>query len=106
LSLCQISFAGVFPWFKVTGMIKLRQLRCSFCGKKEAEVLKLVAGPRVCICDACVAIASEVIDRPHDDNQPPRVKPSAWRKLIAHARRFVSGADEERVHIQPAIGSH
>jgi ATP-dependent Clp protease ATP-binding subunit ClpX len=30
-----------------------RKLRCSFCGRSEAEVDKLVAGPRVYICDRC-----------------------------------------------------
>ena len=29
-------------------------LRCSFCGKREHEVTKLVAGPKVFICDECV----------------------------------------------------
>jgi ATP-dependent protease Clp ATPase subunit len=67
-------------------MTKLRQLRCSFCGKNETEVLKLVAGPRVYICDGCVAIASQIMNDPHADNQSPRVQPSVWRKLMTRAR--------------------
>jgi len=42
-------------------MIKLRRLRCSFCRKNDSEVLKLVAGPRVYICNECVAIASRMM---------------------------------------------
>ena len=38
-----------------------RKLRCSFCGKDEDHVAKLVAGPRVFICDECVAIASALM---------------------------------------------
>ena len=34
-----------------------RRLACSFCGKSAAQVTKLVAGPRVYICDACAATA-------------------------------------------------
>mgnify|MGYP000772548158 FL=1 len=38
-------------------------LRCSFCGKTEDQVRKLVAGPQgVFICDECVDICSEIID--------------------------------------------
>ncbi len=38
-----------------------RQLRCSFCGKKETEVAKLVAGPKVYICDRCIALANQAL---------------------------------------------
>jgi len=36
-------------------------LRCSFCGKSEHEVKKLVAGPNVFICDECVEICNQVM---------------------------------------------
>ena len=77
-------------------MIKLRRLRCSFCGKNETEVLKLVAGPRVYICDGCVAIASRIMNNPHDDNLPPGVEPPVWRKLLTRARRFLRGSSAQR----------
>jgi hypothetical protein len=37
------------------------QLVCSFCGKSQPEVEKLVAGPGVYICDECVAVSNEII---------------------------------------------
>jgi len=70
-------------------MNKFRQLRCSFCGKKETQVLKLVAGKYGYICDKCVAIASQIINDPHDDSQPPKIELSVWRKLFAHVRQFL-----------------
>jgi hypothetical protein len=39
-----------------------KTLCCSFCGKSRHEVEKLVAGPRVFICDSCVALCVEVLD--------------------------------------------
>ena len=36
-------------------------LKCSFCGKSEKEVNKLVAGPDVYICDGCVQLCSQII---------------------------------------------
>jgi len=70
-------------------MIKFRRLRCSFCRKNNSEVLKLVAGPRVYICDECVAIASRLMsDDSHDDSVPGTVEPSLLRKLSARVRRL------------------
>jgi ATP-dependent Clp protease ATP-binding subunit ClpX len=42
--------------------------RCSFCGKDKKDVQKLIAGPRVCICDECVAICVEILDEPSDQS--------------------------------------
>jgi ATP-dependent Clp protease ATP-binding subunit ClpX len=39
------------------------KLQCSFCGKSHEEVSKLIAGPRVYICDACVSICHEILAR-------------------------------------------
>ncbi len=36
-------------------------LKCSFCGKSEKEVNKLVAGPGVYICDTCIELCNQVI---------------------------------------------
>lgn len=36
-------------------------LRCSFCGKGQSDVIKLIAGPMVYICDECVALCNEII---------------------------------------------
>ena len=38
-------------------------LRCSFCGKGRDDVRKLVAGPGVYICDRCVQLCNEILDR-------------------------------------------
>ena len=42
-------------------MLGRRRLACSFCGKGAADVAKLVAGPKVYICDKCVAVASRIM---------------------------------------------
>ena len=78
-------------------MIRLRQLRCSFCRKRDSEVLKLVAGPRVYICDACVSIATRLMNDTSADNHPPSVEPSGWRKLVRRIRQFIQGGDAQRV---------
>ena len=38
------------------------QLKCSFCGKSQDQVKKLVAGPGVYICDECIELCNEIIE--------------------------------------------
>ena len=37
-------------------------LKCSFCGKSQKQVRKLIAGPRVYICDECIELCNEIIE--------------------------------------------
>ena len=48
-----------------------RYARCSFCGKGQDQVRKLIAGPGVFICDRCIELCQEVLK---DDNHPARSK--------------------------------
>ena len=38
-----------------------KKLYCSFCGKNQSEVKKLIAGPSVYICDECVSLCNDII---------------------------------------------
>ena len=52
---------------------KDKQLFCSFCGKNQSEVKKLIAGPSVYICDECVSLCNDIIkeDLSEKDNYAP-----------------------------------
>ena len=77
----------------------VRNLRCSFCRRDETQVAKLVAGPKVYICDRCVAIANQIMQ--HADSDPPRPHTvvqtrhplvsrvrTAWRRLLRMQREW------------------
>ena len=85
-------------------MFKLRHLRCSFCGKSEAEVLKLVAGPRVYICDGCVEVASRLMEGGSHDDRPHTAGPTLWRRLSARVRRLLRGGNARRVSARSFAG--
>jgi len=55
----------------------MKSLRCSFCGKHQDDVKKLVAGAKAFICNECVAIADRIMKEAPDEpgNEP---KPAAW----------------------------
>lgn len=44
-----------------------KQLKCSFCGKSQDQVKRLVAGPGVYICDECIELCQEIIDEEFDE---------------------------------------
>jgi ClpX C4-type zinc finger len=69
-----------------------RQLRCSFCRKRESEVAKLVAGPRVYICDQCVILVKRIMESDlHDETELLKGKSSHWPKLVFLAGQFLRG---------------
>jgi ATP-dependent Clp protease ATP-binding subunit ClpX len=49
------------------------KLRCSFCGKGEDQVKKLVAGAKAYICDECVAKADHIMKTTSDDTNPSTI---------------------------------
>jgi len=63
-------------------------LRCSFCRRSEAEVAKLVAGPRVYICDRCVAIATDMMNAPVDPDMPSAAPRSFRGRVVGWRRRW------------------
>ena len=46
-------------------------LSCSFCGKSQREVKKLIAGPTVYICDECIELCNDIIAEEYTDDEPP-----------------------------------
>lgn len=46
-------------------------LRCSFCGKSQEQVRKLIAGPGVYICDECVELCNEILEEEFSDSSKP-----------------------------------
>jgi ATP-dependent protease Clp ATPase subunit len=72
-----------------------RKLACSFCGKRDFEVEKLVAGPRVYICDTCVALASQIMQSGSSDGQTGRARAgSLIQRVAARLRRVMPGSHD------------
>ena len=44
----------------------MNKLHCSFCGKTQDQVKKLIAGPNVYICDECIDLCSDIIEEEYD----------------------------------------
>ncbi|AUC61599.1 ATP-dependent Clp protease ATPase subunit ClpX [Cyanobacterium sp. HL-69] len=57
-------------------------LKCSFCGKSQEQVRKLIAGPGVYICDECVELCNEILDEELMSAPPPPGKPALKGKPV------------------------
>ncbi len=83
-------------------------LNCSFCGKSQKEVKKLIAGPGVYICDECIELCNDII---YEDS----VKSSATatmdnvpkpHEIKAHLDQYVIGQDRAKKIISVAVHNH
>ena len=59
---------------------------CSFCGKRRREVRKLISGPRVFICDECVALCNDIIAKEEAQERPKYPRPEGDRRGARQVR--------------------
>ena len=65
-------------------------LKCSFCGKSQEQVRKLIAGPGVYICDECVDLCNEILDEELLDTSAAAASPPAQKSEPTEKRRTSS----------------
>lgn len=83
------------------------QLKCSFCGKAQEQVKKLIAGPGVYICDECIELCNEIIDEELNEdlnldltNNP---KPKEIKDILD---QYVIGQDDAKKTLAVAVYNH
>jgi ATP-dependent Clp protease ATP-binding subunit ClpX len=83
------------------------QLQCSFCGKSQRQVRKLIAGPGVYICDECIELCNEIIDEEFsgpevlkDDDLP---KPREINRIL---NEYVIGQEDAKKVLAVAVYNH
>ncbi len=82
-------------------------LKCSFCGKSQKQVKKLIAGPGVYICDECIDLCNEIIEEelsdtaemPFDDLPKPR-------EIYEFLDQYVIGQDVAKKALSVAVYNH
>lgn len=83
------------------------QLKCSFCGKTQEQVKKLVAGPGVYICDECIELCNEIIEEELQDDTGSDFgeipKPKEIRAILD---QYVVGQDDAKKSLSVAVYNH
>ncbi|ATD70549.1 MULTISPECIES: ATP-dependent Clp protease ATP-binding subunit ClpX [Gordonia] len=82
-------------------------LKCSFCGKSQKQVKKLIAGPGVYICDECIDLCNEIIEEELAENGDVKLdelpKPAEIRDFL---EKYVIGQDTAKRTLAVAVYNH
>ena len=86
--------------------IKKSKLSCSFCGKKQSQVKKLIAGPNIYICNECVDLCNDILveeEKSEADQSFQIAKPKEIYNLLDE---IVVGQDEAKRKLSVAVYNH
>ncbi|RLA94449.1 MAG: ATP-dependent Clp protease ATP-binding subunit ClpX, partial [Deltaproteobacteria bacterium] len=87
---------------------KYNNLFCSFCGKSQDEVKKLIAGPSVYICDECIELCNDIIAEEYEKEDASRrrktiLKPVEIKKALDE---YVIGQERAKKILSVAVHNH
>ena len=85
-----------------------KTLYCSFCGKSQHDVRKLIAGPTVYICDECIELCNDFVDDLHDEKELARLleggadnaSTMSVEDLARYVERARKGAERNRLTLR------
>ncbi len=91
----------------------IQEIHCSFCGKSEHQVNRLIEGPGVFICDECIEFCSSLLD-PEPIERPTRGRKKKEEEFVlpkpaeikAHLDEYVIGQDEAKITLSVAVYNH
>lgn len=86
-----------------------RPLKCSFCGKPQEQVRKLVAGPNVYICDVCIETCIDILDEEYADYYTEEIDMSNMPKpkeIKAKLDEYVIGQEDAKKALSVAVYNH
>jgi ATP-dependent Clp protease ATP-binding subunit ClpX len=82
---------------------------CSFCGKHQSEVQKLIAGPNVYICDECIELCNDIVrEEGGAHGQAEEVRPASLKpmEIKAHLDSYVIGQEYAKKVLSVAVHNH
>ena len=88
-----------------------RSVRCSFCGKHQEQVARIIAGPGAYICNECVQLCMSILDEDYEADEPqtsldmPDVIPTP-REIREVLDQYIIGQEEAKVALSVAVYNH
>jgi ATP-dependent Clp protease ATP-binding subunit ClpX len=82
-------------------------LKCSFCGKSQKQVKKLIAGPGVYICDECIDLCNEIIEEElAEASELGLVELPKPREIFDFLQEYIVGQDAAKKALAVAVYNH
>ena len=81
-------------------------LYCSFCGKNQKEVSKLIAGPAVYICDECIQLCSEIIEEESEKDAEKIASSFTPQDIKVKLDEYVIEQDDAKKNLSVAVYNH
>lgn len=81
-------------------------LRCSFCGKKQDQIKKLIAGPSVFICDECVELCHTIVQNDENLEQPKPIDTISPKEIKHFLDEYIIGQDNAKKIVSVAVRNH
>ena len=85
-------------------------IRCSFCGKRQEQVNRIIAGPNVYICNECVSLCNGIIqDELSPMNSPSLELPDTLptpQEIKTYMDRYIIGQDQAKISLAVAVYNH
>ncbi|VYU26037.1 ATP-dependent Clp protease ATP-binding subunit ClpX [Clostridium tertium] len=84
-----------------------KQLKCSFCGKNQEQVKRLIAGPGVYICDECIDLCSEIISDEFEENiELDTTSLPRPNEIKGYLDQYVIGQEKAKKSLSVAVYNH
>lgn len=81
-------------------------LKCSFCGKSQREVKRLVAGPSVYICDECIELCNEIVAEEWEERPPQLVGIPRPKEIKQMLDEYIIGQERAKKILSVAVYNH
>ncbi|CAI2611866.1 ATP-dependent Clp protease ATP-binding subunit ClpX [Apilactobacillus kunkeei] len=82
-------------------------ITCSFCGKSQDQVKKIVAGPGVYICNECIDLCKDIVDEElAQENADTTIKSLSPKEIVDKLNDYVIGQDEAKKTLAVAVYNH
>ena len=85
------------------------EIKCSFCGKRQDQVKRIIAGPNVFICNECVELCSSIIHEEMLPGEPGLAgldKLPTPKEIKAYMDAYIIGQDEAKIALSVAVYNH
>ena len=82
------------------------KLHCSFCGKEQAKVKKLIAGPNIYICNECVDLCNDILVEEEKTEEDQSFRISKPKEIYSYLDEVIVGQDDAKKKLSVAVYNH